>query len=243
MRTLWLALAGAAALLAGDPLPVMNDASLNAAQRNDACFALRGNRSPEAMAAMAKALQDPRLRTCAAENLRAGGAVNALRTALEDENPEVRALAARALGTLQRSDMLPALAAAARDPNLLTASNALQALSAYPEPVAQAYLGELANGGGLVGEMALERLAQSGDALAIPIARRLTASHNLGDILAGMRVLGEMGDRSDLPMLTEIARKETQEVSSKARGFGLMPAISLSRAAQTAIAGIEARRN
>jgi hypothetical protein len=91
--------------------------------------------------------------------------------------------------------------------------------------------------------MALERLAQSRDATAISIARQLAASHNLGDILAGMRVLGQMGDRSDLPLLQEIARKETQEVSSKARGFGLMPAISLSRAAQTAIAGIQNRVN
>ena len=39
--------------------------------------------------------------------------------------------------------------------------------------------------------------------------------------------------------MKEIARTETQAVAAQNRGFGLMPAISLSKAAQTAIQAIE----
>jgi hypothetical protein len=48
------------------------------------------------------------------------------------------------------------------------------------------------------------------------------------------------GDASDLPRLRELAKIET-EMNGGSRGFGLMPAVSLSRAAKTAIAGIEQR--
>jgi len=56
-----------------------------------------------------------------------------------------------------------------------------------------------------------------------------------------MRALGQIGDASDLPKLREIEQKETDTVSANNRGFGLMPAISISRAARTAIGQIEAR--
>ncbi len=73
------------------------------------------------------------------------------------------------------------------------------------------------------------------------VPRQLLASKDVSDKLAAMRVLAQMGDASDVPALREIAEKETATVSSKARGFGLMPAISLSRAAQTTIDQILSR--
>ncbi|HEY6347189.1 MAG TPA: hypothetical protein VIY49_37335 [Bryobacteraceae bacterium] len=56
-----------------------------------------------------------------------------------------------------------------------------------------------------------------------------------------MRTLAQMGDSTDLPKLREIARNETEKSAAQNRGFGLMPAISLSKAAQTTIEGIEKR--
>jgi hypothetical protein len=57
-----------------------------------------------------------------------------------------------------------------------------------------------------------------------------------------MRALAQMGDASDLPRLKEIARTETQAVAAQNRGFGLMPPISLSKAALTTIDAIEKHR-
>ena len=56
-----------------------------------------------------------------------------------------------------------------------------------------------------------------------------------------MRALAQMGDSTDLPKLREIARNETEKFAAQNRGFGLMPAISLSKAAQTTIEAIEKR--
>jgi len=50
-----------------------------------------------------------------------------------------------------------------------------------------------------------------------------------------MRAIGAMGDETDIPKLREIQEKETGMVSAAGRGFGLIPAISLSRAAETTI--------
>ncbi|HLJ16726.1 MAG TPA: HEAT repeat domain-containing protein [Bryobacteraceae bacterium] len=241
MKTIVYLAMGIAAAGAPDPVTRMNDQAVTVAQRNDACFALRGNTSAETIAALRQALNDAKLRACAGENLRVAGAVDALRGALSDEDAEVRALAARELGTFQKPELLEALARMTRDPQLLVSSNALEALFEYPAPIAQPYLVDLANRGGLVGQMALERLAQSGDLEAAAIARRLVTKRDIGNMLAGMRVLGELGDTSDLPALEIIARKDTEEISPKGRGFGLMPAISLSRAARTAMAAIQAR--
>ncbi|MGH7247226.1 MAG: HEAT repeat domain-containing protein [Pseudomonadota bacterium] len=242
MKTV-LGIAVCAALLAAadDTLSRMSDSRLTVAQRNDACYALRGAKSPETALAMRRALNDPKVRACAGENLRVAGAADALENALGDEDPEVRAIAARELGTLQKPEMLPALAKMARDPQLPVASNALEALESYREPLAREYLLELAAGGGLVGQMALDRLAQLGDTGAVTIARRMLASKDIGNMLAGMRVLGKLGDDSDLSALKTIAVEDTEQISSKGRGFGFMPAISLSRAAKTAIAEIQLR--
>src|SRR5581483_2668181 len=63
------------------------------ASRIDDCFAMRGNRSEEAVKEMTRALDDAELRSCAAENLRLAGAVDPLRSALASATPEVRAVA------------------------------------------------------------------------------------------------------------------------------------------------------
>jgi hypothetical protein len=80
-----------------------------------------------------------------------------------------------------------------------------------------------------------------GDPRVLETARLLLGSKDVSDKLAAMRVIGAMGDSRDIGRLKEIQKKETREVSASARGFGLMPAISLSRAAQTSIEKIEER--
>jgi hypothetical protein len=50
-----------------------------------------------------------------------------------------------------------------------------------------------------------------------------------------------MGDATDIPKLRDIQAKETGLVSASGRGFGLIPAISLSRAAETTIEKITER--
>jgi tetratricopeptide (TPR) repeat protein len=100
---LFLFCAGALAA-AGDPVGRMLDEKLTAAQRNDACFALRGNRSREAIAAMRGALSSEVVRACAARNLREAGAVDELLSALAAPEPEVRAVAARELGSFERPE-------------------------------------------------------------------------------------------------------------------------------------------
>ena len=66
---LFLFCAGALAA-ADDPVGRMLNEKLTVAQRNNACFALRGNRSHEVIAAMRGALASDVVRACAARNLR-----------------------------------------------------------------------------------------------------------------------------------------------------------------------------
>jgi len=54
-----------------------------------------------------------------------------------------------------------------------------------------------------------------------------------------MRVIGAAGDASDLPPLRKIANSHEESLAQRNRGFGFMPPINLSRAAQSAIAAIE----
>src|SRR2546423_14437911 len=111
MRT-GLILTLALPLIAGDFAGRMLDAKLNQAQRNDACFAMRGDSSDEAIEANARGLRDPKVRSCAEENLRRAGAIETLKAALKEEDPEVRALAARVLGTFERPELAPLIAKA-----------------------------------------------------------------------------------------------------------------------------------
>ncbi len=219
----------------------MMDPSLTVAQRNNACFELRGNTDPQVIAAMRKALEQTAVRACAGTNLRKAGAVDPLKDALTDPNFEIRALAARELGGFERPDLLPLLAAAARDPQLLVGINAIEGLANYRDPVVLPYLLDLAKDGGLVGTAALNRAQVFADPRVLATARVLLGHHDVSDKLAAMRVIGLRGDATDLPALKEIQQKETESVSASGRGFGLIPAISLSRAAQTAMERIGER--
>lgn len=216
----------------------MMDPSLNPSQRNDACFALRGEKAPEVISAMRKALRDSKVRACAGTNLRVAGAEVALRDALGDDVTEVRALAARELSDFSNPEIPALLAAAAQDSQLIVASNAVESLAvldAVPE------LKKIAQSGGIVGTLALDRLTAKRSPAAAEIARLWIASPDVNSLLTAIRVLGELGDRSDTAALRKIADTHGETVSSRGRGFGLMPAISLAQAARVAMEKIESR--
>jgi len=228
-------------LAASDLLEKMEKYSLNAAQRNNACYELRASKQKEVLAAMRRALSDPELRACAAKNLRAAGAVDLFREALNDELPEVRAVAVLELGGFARPEDLPALDAATGDPQLLVATNAVYALGTYSGKESVRYLVGAARRGGLTGEQALRRLAQRDEPEALSVAREWLPGNEVTARLAAISVIGQMGDRSDLATLRKIQMKEISELSNQGRGFGLMPTFTLSRAAKTAIQNIESR--
>jgi hypothetical protein len=224
------------------PVDQLFNGKLTPTQRANACFELRGKTGADSIDAMSRALEDPDLLSCAADNLRIAGAVEPLQRALSSENAQVRAAAARQLGSFQKPELLEALSLAARDENLLVATNALAGLSQYRDPVVIPYLAGLAKRGGMTGDMAIERLAQLDSTTALTIARELLGSPQVPDKLYAMRILSSFGGASDLPDLKRIAASEQENLTQHDRGFGLMPAINLSRAAKTAIASIEARR-
>jgi HEAT repeat protein len=219
----------------------MMDPSLNVAQRNNACFELRGSTEPQVIATMRKALEDVKVRACAGTNLRKAGAITELKDALADPNFEIRALAARELGGFEKPELLPLLTAAARDPQLLVGINAVEGLADYRDVLVVPYLLSLAKDGGLVGTAALDRALTFRDPKVLETARALLASKDVSDKLAAMRAIGSMGDETDIPKLRAIQANETGMVSAAGRGFGLMPAISLSKAAQSAIDRIQER--
>src|SRR5262249_12599957 len=107
----------------------MQDAQLHPTQKNDACFALRGDRTPATLSAMRKALSDQYLRACASKNLRAAGAIDLLRDAMRDADPDVRAVAVLEVGAFAKPEDLQALGEAAKDANLLVAANSVYALA------------------------------------------------------------------------------------------------------------------
>jgi HEAT repeats len=234
----------APALLGAAELPQpqqMFDGKLSQAQRANVCFALRGNTDGEVIRAMAQAMENPSLIACAAENLRIAHAVDALKQGLHSSTEQTRAAAARALGSFQDVALLEDLNATAHDPNMLVATNGLGALANYEDHAALPYLGALAAKGGMIGDMALERILQLDPALAVSIARRLIKSDQVPDKLYAMRTMGAAGDRSDLSQLTPIAATKEEAPMLPSRGFGFMPPINLSRAAQSAISQIETR--
>jgi len=231
----------AAAAAAQAPLEKLFDSKLNATQRAGACFELRGAKDDATLAAMARAMEDPGLLACAAENLRMAGAVAQLKDALSSPNEQVRAAAARSLGSFQSVDLLEPLSHAAQDENILVATNALAALSEYSGPAVIPYLAALAAKGGMIGDMAIDRLAVLDAPGALRIARSLLASSQVPDKLYAMRIIGAGGDASDLPALKKIAASGQESLAQRNRGFGFMPPISLSRAAGTAIREIESR--
>jgi HEAT repeat protein len=218
----------------------MLDPKLNVAQRNNACYELRGSASPETIAALAHALEAPEVRSCAARNLREAGAVDELKTALTASDPEMRATATRELGALGRPDLIEPLAQAARDPNLLVATNALEGLAQYQDPSVLPALLSLAEAGGPVAAMALNRAVEFDHPGVLTVSRKLMATRDVTLRLAALRAIGNFGDAADLPALRELAAK-AERAAPSGRGFGLVPSIDLSRAAQNAIRQIESR--
>lgn len=207
----------------------------------NACYQARGKSGAAAVEAMSRALDNPALLTCAAANLRMAGAADALERALASENPQVRAAAARELGALRKPEMLEPLARAAEDPNLLVATNALAGLAQYRDRAVNPYLAALAKKGGMIGDMALDRLLELDSAAALAAARALLDSQQVPDRLYAMRAIGALGDAADLPALRKIAASKGESLAQRNRGFGFMPPVNLARAAQSAMAAIEAR--
>jgi len=217
------------------------DSKLNATQRANACFELRGNATAEVIAALGRALDDADLRACAADNLRIASAIEPLKLALSNPDAQVRAVAARELGEIRKPGMLEPLSAAAADENALVATNALAAIGMYPGKDAIPYLTVIAKRGGMTGDMALDRLSELDAAAALTVARALLTSPQVPDKLYAMKVIGAAGDSSDLSELQKIAASNVETLAQRDRGFGLMPPINLARSAQAAIAAIEQR--
>jgi hypothetical protein len=230
----------AALFAADDPVSRLLNPKLTASQRNDACFALRADHSPAVNAAMRAALASEPVRTCAARHLREAGAVDQLQDALTAPEPEVRATAARELGSFEKPELLTVLAKAARDPNPLVATNAVMGLGQYRSRAALPYLLEMAKGGGAAGIVALSYAARFEDPATLPLARNLLTGTDVPAKLLAIRIIADLGDAQDLPGLREIAAK-SEPIPIRSRGFGLMPALDLARAAKYAIAAIQGR--
>jgi HEAT repeat protein len=211
-------------------LATLLDPKATVAQRNDACFSLRGNRSAEVTAALSDALRDKDVRACAARDLREAGAVETLVAALTDTGAETRIAAAHELGEMRDPKAIDALGAAALDENPLVSAAAIGALGAYEDKAAFPLL--LRAG-------ALQQAARFHDPAVLPLARRVLASGDAASQMIALSVLMDLGGKSDLPKLKEIAAK-SEKLESRGRGFGFMPAIDLARAAQNAIERISA---
>jgi hypothetical protein len=149
-------------------------------------------------------------------------------------------VAARELGTTQKHEFLSPLRRAAENRDLLVASNAVEGLVRYQDHASIPQLREIAALGGVLTSLAIDTLVDWHDPEVLGIARKLVSNKEPGDQLIGVRVIGLTGDASDLPKLKELAKDETT-LGSGSRGFGLMPAVSISRAARTAVQKIEAR--
>jgi HEAT repeat protein len=218
----------------------MLDSKLSVRERNEACYALHSGPSRETLQALRKAMAVEAVAPCAARILTEAAAVDLLADGLHDGSPEVRSLAARELGILKRAEYIPALATAAGDPNSLVATSATQALCQYEDRRALPGLKTVASRGGLVASISLSCIAALDGREALPVARTWLAGTDATQSVVAMRILGENGDASDLPALRAVAERKA-ELMTPQRGFGLMPAIDLSRAAKATIAQIESR--
>jgi HEAT repeat protein len=208
------------------------DDKATVAQRNDACYALRGNRSSEVVAALRRTIGDRAVRACVVRDLREADALGALMEALTAPDPETQAAAAHELGEMRDPRALEPLGAAALDRNPLVSAAAIGALAAYED---RAALPLLLRAG------ALEHAARFHDPAVLPLARQTLATGAVADQMIALSVLMGLGDTSDLPKLREIAAK-SETLISRGRGFGFMPAIDLARAARNAIAAIDGRQ-
>jgi HEAT repeat protein len=215
-------------------------ADLTLAQRNDACYALRGQRSPEVVADMRRLIGDAAVRTCAARNLREAGAVEALIDALETGDSDTRVAAAHELAAMRDERALDALGRAAMDPNALVAATAASALGNYESRAALSCLLKAAEAPTVTGIVALEQAARLHNTAVLPLARSVLARGDVAAQVVALGIIADLGDADDLPALREM-EKHSEKVSVRGRGFGFMPAIDLARAARIAIERIEHR--
>lgn len=239
MNKLAVLLTFSVSAIAGD-LETFLDGKVHPTLRNEACQALAANHAPEVVKAMKDSLGNTELQACAGANLRKAGAVDELLNALADSDPTVRAVAAREMGVMEKPEFLAPLRHAADDRDILAASNALEGLVRYRDHSSAPLLREIAVKNGVLSTLALNTLIDWHDAEVVTIGRRLMTGTEPGELLAGIRAVGKTGDAADLPALRTLAKDDTN-LASGGRGFGLMPAISISRAAATAIQNIEAR--
>ena len=240
MKRCWMILFYSTLLCGRDSIDRLLDPKANSTQRNDACYELRGDRSAEVVAAMRAAMASEKLRTCAARNLREAGAIEELKGALADSDPETRAAAARELGATELPELMPLLAQAALDSNALVAINAVDGLAQYQDRAVLPYLIGIAGKGNMAGVAALRRAAEFGDPAIVPVARQYLTGADVGAQVIALQVIGRMGDASDLSKLREIAAN-ARPMSQNGRGFGLMPGIDLGQVARNAVQQIERR--
>jgi hypothetical protein len=212
------------------------DASVS--QRNDACYALRGQRSDAVVSALTTALNDKAVRACAARDLREAGAVDALVAALNaplnGDAADTALAVARELGELRDPRALAPLGALALNNNPLLAATAIAALAAYDANLSLPYLLLAAAQPGVSGINALALAARSHDPAVLAQARRLLDQGDVAAQVIALAIIADLGDSTDLPKLCQLAA-HSDPVYSRGRGFGFMPPIDLARAAQTAI--------
>ena len=221
-------------------LATMLDGGATVAQRNDACYALRGERAPEVIAALSTAIADKVVRPCAARDLREAGAVAELLAALSTADTDTQVAAARELGELRDPAALAPLGRAAMSDNTLAAAAAITALGAYPADDAFPHLLQAARQPGVNGLTALQQAARTKSPEVLERARQVLATGDVASQVIAMAIIGDLGDLTDLPKLRELARHSDPQYS-RGRGFGFMPPIDVARAAQTAMARIAAR--
>jgi HEAT repeat protein len=217
-----------------------SDTTFSSAQRNDACFALRGAREASVRARMVELLADEALRACAARNLQEIRAVDELAQAAADPRPDVRAVAVDTLGRLEDPARIPVFLTAARDPNALVSMAGLQALAHLDQPEALDALLQLAEIHDPAGLMALEAALRFRSPRVLARARQLLAVNEIPSRLTALRIIGELGDTSDLAALKALTPRD-EEMTTGPRGFGLMLPISIARLARMAMTRIEAR--
>ena len=215
-------------------IAAMMDDTATIAQRNDACFALRGQRSAEVVSALKGALADKNTRACAARDLRQAGAVDALVEALANRDADTQMAAARELGELRDPRALEPLGRVAMSDNVLLASSAISALGAYETNAALPYLLRAAGQSSVSSLAALELAARSQDPAVLALARRVLDKGDVAAQVIALAIVADLGDAADLPKLRELAA-HSDPVFSRGRGFGFMPPIDVARAAQTAI--------
>ena len=218
----------------------MLDEKLTSAQRNDACYDLRDTRSPEVNTAMRRVLSSELVRACAGRHLREAGAVDELKDALAQDDADIKIVALREMGTLRRPELIATIAEAGLHPNPLVATNAVDALALYRDARVLPHLIAIAKAGSLAGATALARAAAYPDPTVLAVARQYLAAEDVAAQVIAIRILGDQGDSSDLPILRPIAA-HAEALPSQGRGFGLMPSIDLGQVAKNAIRLIEKR--